>query len=255
MDGTFLRSDGTYDKCRFSRVLERLRAGGVRFAVVSGNQDVQLRGFFDDPQEFAFVSDNGAMVIVDGSELVSVRIGASVVEEVARFLEECDLPFIASGPGRAFALAAAPRPFVTRMRRYYPRLETVEGIQDVSGQVFKFALSLPPKEARSFERALHGRVGDAVVPVTSGHGELDLGCPGVTKASGLDAVLRRWDVGWAEVAAFGDSANDLPMLRAAGLPVAMAGATDAVKAACLVTTEANDDDGVLNQLERWFPET
>jgi hydroxymethylpyrimidine pyrophosphatase-like HAD family hydrolase len=141
------------------------------------------------------------------------------------------------------------------MRRYYPRLETVDRIQDVSGQVFKFALSLPPKETRSFERALHRRVGDAVVPVTSGHGELDLGCPGVTKASGLDAVLRRWGVGWAEVAAFGDSANDLPMLSSAGFPVAMAGATEAVKAACPFTTEANDDDGVLNQLERWFEET
>lgn len=255
MDGTFLRSDGTYDKCRFSRVHERLRAGAVRFAVVSGNQDVQLRSFFDDPQEFAFVSDNGAMVVVDGTEVCGARMGAAVVDEVVSFLEEWALPYIASGPGRAFAPAAAPTSFVSRMRRFYPLLETLESVGDVSDQIFKFALSIPPEETSRFRRALHRRVGDAVIPVTSGHGELDLGCPGVTKASGLDVVLRAWGVGWGEVAAFGDSANDLPMLRAAGVPVAMAGATDPVKAACLVTTEANDDDGVLNQLERWFPET
>ena len=71
---------------------------------------------------------------------------------------------------------------------------------------------------------------------------------------GLRILLDRWGLREQDVAAFGDSPNDLEMLAAAGRSVAMANADPAVKATARLETESNDDDGVLNQLERWFTE-
>ena len=51
--------------------------------------------------------------------------------------------------------------------------------------------------------------------------------------------------------ACGDGSNDLSMLRAAGVGVAMANAEAAVKAAADFVTGDNDGDGVAQAIERF----
>ena len=48
IDGTFVRSDYTYDVPRFRRILERMKKAGCSFVVASGNQYYQLRDLFPD---------------------------------------------------------------------------------------------------------------------------------------------------------------------------------------------------------------
>lgn len=50
----------------------------------------------------------------------------------------------------------------------------------------------------------------------------------------------------AATAAVGDMPNDLPMLRQAGLPAAVANAHPEVKAAARILLPSNDDDGVAS---------
>ena len=70
VDGTFVRSDYTYDVPRFRRILARMEAAGCRFVVASGNQYYQLRDLFPDcAEKLAFVAENGALV-KDREELV-----------------------------------------------------------------------------------------------------------------------------------------------------------------------------------------
>lgn len=62
-DGTFVRSDYTYDIPRFQRIFSRMKETGCHFVVASGNQYYQLRdlfpGYYD---ELSFVAENGAFV-------------------------------------------------------------------------------------------------------------------------------------------------------------------------------------------------
>ncbi len=46
IDGTFVRSDYTYDRLRFRQILARMQKAGCRFVVASGNQYYQLRDLF-----------------------------------------------------------------------------------------------------------------------------------------------------------------------------------------------------------------
>ena len=76
---------------------------------------------------------------------------------------------------------------------------------------------------------------------------------GVSKATGVDAVARPLGIDAADIVAFGDMPNDIPMLRWAGLGVAMGNAhPDAIAAADEVTA-ANTEDGLARVLERWWP--
>lgn len=252
MDGTFLHSDDSYDRQRFARLRGRMEAAGVRLVVASGNQYEQLHSFFDDPDQISYVADNGALVVEAGEVLFSAQIEPAVVVAVAELLTEYQLPYLACGPRGAFAPAWVEDDYLQQMARYYHRLGWIDSIAEVADSTYKFGLvderGLPPE----LPDRLAELVGDRVVPVVSGHDSMDLGAPGVNKASGISLLLERWGIAPGGLAAFGDSANDVEMLRLAGFSVAMENALPQVKAVASLTTGSNDADGVLAQLEKWF---
>lgn len=90
--------------------------------------------------------------------------------------------------------------------------------------------------------------------VYSGVTYIDLTARGVNKGAALSAVARHWRLRPREVAAIGDQAIDLAMLRYAGLPVAMANAVGELKQAARWIAPGNDEDGVAWAVERILQE-
>jgi len=82
---------------------------------------------------------------------------------------------------------------------------------------------------------------------------LDLSPVGVSKASGLALVAEELGVAQADVLAIGDGRNDVEMLRWAGRGVAMGQAIEEVKEAADAATETVYDDGVVVELEKYWP--
>jgi hydroxymethylpyrimidine pyrophosphatase-like HAD family hydrolase len=81
---------------------------------------------------------------------------------------------------------------------------------------------------------------------------VEISAAGITKAAGLAWLCARQGVAAAEVIAFGDMPNDVPMLTWAGRSVAMAHAHPAVRDVADELTLTNDEDGVAVFLERLF---
>lgn len=69
---------------------------------------------------------------------------------------------------------------------------------------------------------------------------------GVTKWSGVRAVAAAWGIAAEEICAVGDDVNDLPMLRGAGLGVAMGNAAAEVRAAADVIVGTHDGTGIAD---------
>ena len=81
---------------------------------------------------------------------------------------------------------------------------------------------------------------------------LEISPRGVTKALGLQILCRYLGIPIEESVAVGDADNDIDVLKAAGLSVAMGNANKTVKDLCDVIVADNDRDGVVEVIDRFF---
>jgi len=79
---------------------------------------------------------------------------------------------------------------------------------------------------------------------------VDVFCEKASKGQGLRDIAKLYGVDMSHTMAIGDNENDIPMIEAAGLGVAMAGARDFVKAKADVVTGSNDDSGVAQIIRK-----
>jgi Cof subfamily protein (haloacid dehalogenase superfamily) len=72
---------------------------------------------------------------------------------------------------------------------------------------------------------------------------------GVSKWTGVYRLAEEWGISPEEICAVGDDVNDIPMIQAAGLGVAMGNAVDEVKAAADRIAPNHDDDGLVQVVD------
>lgn len=73
----------------------------------------------------------------------------------------------------------------------------------------------------------------------------------VDKGTGLAAIAKHYGIKMSETVAFGDSFNDLAMIKAAGLGVAMGNAQQPVKNLADLVADTNNADGVAKVIEEY----
>ena len=106
------------------------------------------------------------------------------------------------------------------------------------------------EEMLAVEKRLHaalpGRITTHVLRSPRYRGFMcELAPAGVTKWSGIRHLAADWGIADAEICAVGDDVNDIPMIRAAGLGVAMGNAVPEVHAAADRIAPTHDHDGLV----------
>jgi len=76
--------------------------------------------------------------------------------------------------------------------------------------------------------------------------------PGVNKALALGRLLKELEMTPADMVACGDGFNDIEMVKCAGFGVAMGNAIPEVKAAADYVTRSNDDNGIVDVIEKFI---
>ena len=87
---------------------------------------------------------------------------------------------------------------------------------------------------------------------TSLYCNIEINAPLATKGQGLQALCRALSIPIGETAAFGDGLNDLDLLKAAGIGVAMENAHPSVKAAADQIAGSNNENGVAQVIDDWI---
>ena len=80
---------------------------------------------------------------------------------------------------------------------------------------------------------------------------LELMPKGINKSAGIAKIAEYLGVKREEVMACGDANNDIPMLEYAGLSVAVANASESVKAVSDFVSRSNDEDGVAYAVKKF----
>lgn len=255
LDGTFYHRDMSYDKERFDRLLGQMHASGIRFAVASGNQYYQLITFFDHPEEMAFISENGALIINEGKELSVAEIERDVWTEAITLVRSYPEihTLLVNGVNSAYCGMEMDDELVNIYRRYFPRLVKIEDFTTIDDRIIKMSLAAEEEHADRIAQELNEKLSGKLRAVTSGHGDIDLVKPGINKGMAIQKLLDIWNLKMEEVMTFGDAMNDREMLLEAGYGFVMANGNEQLKKEVgRVAPKTNEEDGELELIEEYL---
>ena len=251
LDGTLLRSDGTVST-RTQAALTRAEDAGVFIVFVTGRPPRWLESLAEHTGRHgvAICSNGGAVYDVRRKELVETsplrpEDSLAVVAALRAELPEAAFAFEYPGgfvrePGYRSVLDWNP---ANRIASAEELLAGPEG-----PTVFKVLAQVPGMDPDEMLHRACGAAGD-LAEITRSSPLLEIGAKGVTKATTLARWCAERGIAAAEVVAFGDMPNDLPMLAWAGRGYAMANAHPAVLASCLLRAGDHDQDGVAEVIE------
>lgn len=112
-----------------------------------------------------------------------------------------------------------------------------------------------PRETEEFRGESDGNNDIQTVKVYlpyNGLWAVDFTRSGVDKALAAKQLARMWDVPLGEIAAAGDSYNDLPLLHACGWRVAMGNAAEDVRAIAHFVAPSVEEDGLAEAINRYL---
>jgi Cof subfamily protein (haloacid dehalogenase superfamily) len=254
LDGTIVRSDGSIS-ARTRDSLAAAEEAGAMVVIVTGRPPRWLDGIADETGHRGLaICANGALVWDLHTEqlVASYPLAVDVVRDIADALRN-ELPEL------GFAVETVTTGFAHEPT-YHPRwtLDPQTVVAELETLLSEpVAKLLARHEGLTADELLHRArsvIGSDVASLThsSRDGLLEISAAGVTKASTLTTVCADHGYDAADVVAFGDMPNDLPMLAWAGHGVAVANAHPTVLSAVDEVTASNDDDGVAIVLERLF---
>ena len=125
-------------------------------------------------------------------------------------------------------------------------------IKELTFPINKFLLAGDPDRMKEVERIMKEKFADRLNIFRSDPYYLEVLPKFVDKGVAVEKLMKHLDIKKAKVICVGDSYNDLPMLRCAGLGVAMGNAQEEVREASDYVTASNDEDGVAKLVEKFM---
>jgi Cof subfamily protein (haloacid dehalogenase superfamily) len=260
VDGTLFDVDETITQ-RTRDAVRAAVAGGARFVLATGRPPRWIRPVVD---ELGFapmaVCANGAVVYDPATDRVlstrtlavdtlaalaeiAIRVipGAGLaVERIGNSAHDTATPQFVSSPGYEHAWLNPDN--------------TEVSIDDLlSAPAIKLLIRKTSARSADMAAELAKHVGlEGDITYSTNNGLVEILPLGISKATGVAEVAGPLGIAGADVVAFGDMPNDVPMLHWAGLGVAMGNAHPDVLAAADEVTASNSEDGVARVLERWW---
>ena len=132
--------------------------------------------------------------------------------------------------------------------------ETDQFVKELSFPINKIFVSGEPDKMKEVERILQRKFGSVLNVFRSDPYYVELLPKYTDKGVAVDKLVKYMDITKERVMCVGDSNNDLPMLRYAGMGVAMGNASDRIKEQADYVTDSNDDDGIVKVIEKFMTE-
>lgn len=130
--------------------------------------------------------------------------------------------------------------------------ESERFLKELDFPVNKFLLSGNPERMEEVEKGLQEKFGGRLNVFRSDPYYVEVLPRYTDKGTAVSKLVQHLDIRKDKVICAGDSYNDLPMLRYAGLGVAMGNAQTQVKEAADYVTDTNDEDGIVKIIQKYM---
>lgn len=231
---------------------------GQKVILASGRPTPGMRKFV---RELELEKYGGYLISFNGARIVDCRTGEAVYQQ---FLPLPLLPGLYRFAGsrgcglityRGSEIISAFPP-----DRYVELTARINGlpvriVEDFPGFVdfgiHKCLMTAEPEKAQRLEQELREQCGGAGICRSDPY-FIEIVPKGADKAVALEKILPLLGIARENTVCCGDSFNDLSMIGYAGVGVAMGNAQQPVKDAADYVTASNDEDGLLEVIERFF---
>ena len=264
LDGTLLSPDGRVTP-RTKQAVHRALEAGLLVCFATGRNWTESRDVLDALEHYPTAVFVGGAMVVDTHQRVTLHrtmMQPQLAADVCRALEESGHAALAlQDAGTAgvdyLVTGSVPLNHATSqwMKITQAKLHEVPSLGDWPHEhTIRVGICADPDDVRQVKRELEARFADRIVcqnlmVPTYGVEVLEIFDPAVNKWEGVLHLARHHQIAPHEIVAIGDDVNDLPMIRNAGLGVAMGNARPEVRAVAKRVIGTNQEDALAAFLE------
>ena len=256
LDGT-LNNDQKVITEKTKAALMAAQNKGVRLALASARPSP---GLFKERDILRLQDYNGILMSYNGGRIVDAATGRVLFEtsmelnqtkQVLRRLEELPVTPILDDGVQFYVADKNGYKVDYECKNNQMTCSEVGKLADfLSFAPIKILMSVQPEELPKVQQQIAAFLPEELTVVQTAAYYLEVIPKDINKGQGIRDICAVLGIQPAQVISFGDAANDIPMLREAGMGVAMGNAADAVKAAADMVTLSNNDDGIAAALEK-----
>ena len=257
IDDTLLNSQHEISETTFNRLLEFQKAGN-HLVLASGRPTASMfQTAYDlklDQHDSHMISFNGAVVtgLAERDELFSQRMNMAEQQEVVKYIRDNDLVIVGYTEDGIKVDRENDYSHIEGELTGLPVDYDYEHFNHLSTPQLKLMGVADPVIVNRLENELGRTFAQETNAVTSKPYFLEFMHEKSSKGSSLLRLCDHLGIDISEVIACGDGNNDLTMIQTAGLGVAMANATETLKAAADYITASNDEDGIVQVIDKFF---
>lgn len=250
MDLTLLADDKSMPAGVDERI-DALAKNGVLFCAASGRPALALRESFPaHHQDMALVADNGASVYLRDELVYRDLIDRDLYQEV--------LALATATEGSVPVLCAFDDAYVLERDRchedvvsiYYRSITYVESFEELDVDSNKISIYFPGWDSKQKNDEVYSPAFASRLYLTcAGNEWLDFMNIGVDKGSGIRHLAQHLGIDLSDIAAFGDTYNDIPMLDIVGHSYVMANAAEHMHDHGKFLAPSNNEAGVLTVID------
>lgn len=241
LDNTLLRNDKSISDYTIS-IFEKCRAQGHLLAFATARSEGAAARFIEQIKPDIIISNGGALICVRGKpiykNLISTETTLGIIEMCKQFTGNQGLITVETDDGYFCNF----HPHDADRKKVY----TYTDFAFFKKSSYKITSVL---ENETWAKEIVNMYPDIFYLNFSGEDWRRFAAKNADKGTALQILLRHLNLSPSDVIAFGDDANDIPMLKLAGTAVAVSNSVDEVKAIANHITDSNDNDGVAKFIE------
>lgn len=256
LDGT-LNNDEKHITQATKEALMQAQHSGIRLALASARPSPGLYRECDVLNMRCFggilMSYNGGRIVdaATGKVLFETTMDLPQTKSVLRKLETLPVTPILDDGKQFYVTDKTGYKVDYECRNNNMVCSEVENLADfLSFPVVKILMSMQEEALPRIQKTIAAFLPEDLTVVQTAPFYLEIIPRCINKGQGIRDICRTLGICEEEVISFGDAENDIPMLKTAGMGVAMGNAADKVKASADFITLSNNEDGIAYALSR-----